>query len=272
MAGRRQPQAAHLAPASSPVQRPYLPPQQMCRVPGRTRRQESAWRAAAAGGLARTTRRLPPGRKFKITAGYMSEPAAHLIPDHRAAHGPAHHESDPGRLVVMRPGPAGARSAVRRPDRLPCRTAMVKSALPPHPCLRGEHQRRLRRASAGRARSGAEALAPLAPARSEHRPPGARAHAQAESVRPGPVAIVRLKCTLTHFWLQMRCFGSRPTARAAARALRRPGGQLTSVGAVIPAGQTGRRRAARRPGRTGPERQARSRAAPGTGRAHRSES
>jgi hypothetical protein len=122
-------------------------------------------------------------------------------------------------------------------------------------------------------RSGAQPRAPLLPARGEHRPPGPGTHAQAEPVLPRATAIVRLKSTLAHFGLQMRCLAGRrargttlvgaPAARhlwarprhdAGRRAsgttltphrpgsrisTGRPGGRSTRVCAAIPGGQTG---------------------------------
>src|SRR5260370_42470456 len=42
-------------------------------------------------------------KRPEIPAGQMSEPPPHLVADHGAAHGPAHHEADPDRLTDPRP-------------------------------------------------------------------------------------------------------------------------------------------------------------------------
>jgi hypothetical protein len=126
---------------------------------------------------------------------------------------------------------------------------------PPHPCPRGKHQPRPLRSSPPLPRSGAQPLAPLAPARGQHRPPSAGPHAQAEPVRLRTAAVVRLKSTLAHFWLQMRCSAAcAPPARRllclppATLTPHRPGSRIGTAPArgpvnqpkcPDPAGQTG---------------------------------
>ena len=84
------------------MQHPYLPPQQCAEyqveLGGKIRLAGGRGRGIGADNKQATSR-----EEIQITAGYMSEPAAHLIPGHRVAHGPAHHESDPGRLVAVTP-------------------------------------------------------------------------------------------------------------------------------------------------------------------------
>ena len=50
-------------------------------------------------------------KRLQIPADQMPQPPPHRVAHHRAAHGAAHHEPDPGGLLRSRPGPAGARSA-----------------------------------------------------------------------------------------------------------------------------------------------------------------
>jgi hypothetical protein len=170
----------------------------------------------------------------------MSEPAAHPVADHRAAHGAAHHESDAGRFTGRVPDQqVRGQQAASRPPAVPHRHGELRAV--PHACLRGKHQRRLTTVR-GRGQSGAQPGAPLAPARSKDRPPGAGAHAQAESVRPRATAIVRLKCTLAHFGLTSGCrcgawlTPHRPGSRISTAPARWPVDQGRSV---IPGGQTG---------------------------------
>ena len=49
-------------------------------------------------------------QRLHMPAHERAQPPAHLVPHHRAAHGPAHHESRPRRAPATRDGPAGARS------------------------------------------------------------------------------------------------------------------------------------------------------------------
>jgi hypothetical protein len=168
----------------------------------------------------------------------MSEPAAHPVPDHRAAHRAAHHEPDPGRLAwrVSDQQVRGQQSA-SRPAAAPHRQGEIRAA--PHACLRGKHQRRLTTGLRPRAvrRSAARASCACA----QRAPPARRGCACAGGIRAswhdGDCSAETYACSLR---APDAVLGSRPTARAAASALRRPGGQSTRVGAAIPGGQTGR--------------------------------
>jgi hypothetical protein len=79
----------------------------------------------------------------QIPAHEVTEPPADLVADHCGAHGPAHHESNPGRVTALWPhqeapaqqGPAGPPAAAGRPE-------LSRMA---HPRGRGEHRRSLPR-------------------------------------------------------------------------------------------------------------------------------
>jgi hypothetical protein len=179
-----------------------------CPVPGRARRQDPPgvrpqpgdWRGQLEGYL-------PAGSQDNHGPDVGADGAPCSVPPRRPRPGSPRSRSGPAR---RRPrGPAGARSA---DGVLICCTAMVNSV------------RRLIRAWAGSIsdacrirsrprRSGAQPRAPLLPARGEHRPPGPGTHAQAEPVLPRATAIVRLKSTLAHFGLQMRCLACRARLR-----------------------------------------------------------
>lgn len=179
----------------------------------------------------------------------MSEPATHLVPDHRAAHGAAHHEPDPGRLArYVSDQQVRGQQPASRPAAAPHRQGEIRAA--PHACLRGKHQRRLTTGS-GRAVRRSAARAPCACA--PRAPPARRGCACAGEIRAssrgGDCSAEMYACSLR---APDAVLGSRPTARAAASALRRPGGQSTRVGAVIRVVKPGWPRAARRAPRRQP--------------------
>ena len=173
----------------------------------------------------------------------MSEPAAHPVPDHRAAHGAAHHEPDPGRLAGRVPDQqVHGQQAPSRPAAAPHRQGELRAA--PHACLRGKHQRRQPRGLRPRPVRRSAARAPCACA--QRAPPARRGCACAGGIRAssrgGDCSAEMYACSLR---APDAVLGSRPTAQAAASALRRPGGQLTRVGAVIRTVKPGCPRAAR---------------------------
>jgi hypothetical protein len=150
----------------------------------------SAWQAVAARGEARTTSRLPPGSNrryprarcrsrrrtlFLTTAG----PAALLTTN------PIRAGCVPSGRISRCPDTSG------RPALLPSRIASAKSALRRILAVAGSMV-------PARARSEADARAALAAPCGKDRPAGPGAHAQPESMRLGPAAVIRLKGTLTH--------------------------------------------------------------------------
>jgi hypothetical protein len=69
----------------------------------------------------------------------MSESAPHPVPHHRAAHGPADHEPDPGRLVpAVADQQVPGQQAAPRPAAAAHRQGELRA--PPHPGPGGEHQ------------------------------------------------------------------------------------------------------------------------------------
>jgi hypothetical protein len=155
----------------------------------------------------------------------MSEPAAHPVPDHRAAHRAAYHEPDPGRLTgrVSDQQVRGQQSA-SRPAAAPHRQGEIRAA--PHTCLRGKHQRRLTTGLRPRAvrRSAARASCACA----QRAPPARRGCACAGGIRAsshgGDCSAEMYACSLRApdavLWLvgAPPARRSRPTARAAASA------------------------------------------------------
>jgi hypothetical protein len=206
--GRKQP---HEQPASSrqlacpllrsPAHWLVTPPCRRSNAPITRSRSaaRSAWQAVAARGAARTTRRLPPGsapryprtrwRRRRLTLfRTTAEPTARLT-------------TNPTRAGSwLFPCTNRWPETRRLPARLPHRVADAKSA------------RRRIRAAAGsmgihhRPASDADARAPLPAPGREDRAARPGAHAQPETMRLRPAAVVRLKCTLAHW--NSRCAGS----------------------------------------------------------------
>ena len=167
----------------------------------------SAWRAAAAGGLARTTSRLPAG----------STPRYPRTSTRRRRFTRLRTTAVPTARLTMNPTLAGSsfcgrrrRCAVTRgrPARVPRRTARVNSVRCRILDSLGSTSGHPGRAAPGAAgpwkRSGAEARATLLATRRENGTASAGTHAQPEAVGLRPAAIVRLERALAHRKLQMR--------------------------------------------------------------------
>jgi hypothetical protein len=159
----------------------------------------SSWRAVAARGLARNTRRLPPGSDVKCPrARWRSCRRTRL----RTTAGPTLRPTTKPTRAGSATGRTSKRPEIKGlPARLPRSRAALNSAV------------RRSRAAAGsigshhprRQRSDADAGAALAPPRSQHCPACPGAHAEPEAMRLGTTPIVRLKRTLTHH--DSRCCG-----------------------------------------------------------------
>jgi len=136
---------------SSRTLRPTLPPKQSSDYQVEFRRRDPPGVRLAARGLARTTKQATFRQRPEIPAGQMSQPAPHPVADHGAAHGTAHHEADPGRLIVVRPA-----QQLPRDQRPACAVAAAhhlrELAAPPHPCCRGEASAVTARAGGARRR------------------------------------------------------------------------------------------------------------------------
>ena len=117
----------------------------------------------------------------------MSKPALHAVPHHRTSDRLRDDEADPGRLVATH------LEGVQHERRAGCTAALPNDpgevGGAPQPMCTGQH---------GRAWSGGQAGATLAPTRGQDRAAGTRAHPQTEAVRFRAPTIVGLERALAH--------------------------------------------------------------------------